>query len=697
MKRKFITVIFSLAIIAGLLAGCASAPTAAQIPAAATTQPVTESTSAPAATESTSSTNSTRLDTSYENAVSVEMQLVLGTLKLESTDQAVTQSEATALIPLWTQVQSLTQSMMPTQGNAMQSQSTNSDAQTQVNKLLDQIQAAMTSDQISAIAALKLTNDSVMTLMKDLNISMGGPNTNANSTNNGTPSQGAPQGQPPANGNGDQGQPPSNGNGGAGQPPQGGTPLANGQGGPNGMNGNAGNFVPPELIEALIKALNTKAGTSSTDHTATLATNNNAGNNPPPGNGGSSADTGLTTATGTYTLNGGTATESGKTYNASNTDQSGVYVLGAGKLTMTNATIITTGNTSSNDNSSFYGLNAGVLAAYASAVNMADSTISTSGTGANGAFATGDNSSVALTNVTINATGDGAHGVMATQGATATLNNVNITTSGENAAPLATDRGGGTINATSGTVKSSGQDSPCYYSTGTITVSDNTCTSSGAEIAVIEGANSINLTNTTASSSVANKWGVMLYQSFSGDAQGTEGSFTMSGGSLVYTAASGPLFYVTNATGTIALSGVNTNVASGILLQAAANSRWGTSGSNGGNAILNADNQTLIGDLIADNLSTITTALKNGSVLKGSINSDNSAKSVTLTLDSTSNWNVTADSYLTCLNDTGGISGTTIMNITGNGRTVYYNANACPALNGQTYSLVGSGSLTPIK
>ncbi len=79
--------------------------------------------------------------------------------------------------------------------------------------------------------------------------------------------------------------------------------------------------------------------------------------------------------------------------------------------------------------------------------------------------------------------------------------------------------------------------------------------------------------------------------------------------------------------------------------------------------------------------------------IEGAINADNTAKLVNLTPDATSNWNVTEDSYLTSLTDTGGISGTTITNITGNGHTVYYNVSACPDLNGQAYTLNGGGYL----
>ena len=419
--------------------------------------------------------------------------------------------------------------------------------------------------------------------------------------------------------------------------------------------------------------------------------------NPPPGagTGSSSVEDGLSTATGAYTLNGDTATESDQTYSSSNEDQSGIYVTDGGTLTPDNVSVTTNGNTSSDENSSFYGLNAGVLASSASTITMNGGSISTTGTGANGAFAVGDGTTVNLSDVTINATGDGGHGVMATLGGVMNLTNVDMTTSGAHSAPIATDRGGGTINATGGILNTSGQDSPCYYSTGTLNVENATCNATGSESVDIEGANTVTLTDSNLTSSIADKWGVMIYQSFSGDAQGSDGLFTMTGGSLAHTATNGPLFYVTNTTGHITLTEVDVTAASGILIKAEGNDRWGNSGSNGGMVVLVANAQTLSGDLVADNISSITATLQNSSSLTGAISADNTAKEINLTLDSSSNWTVTADSYLACLTDTDGISGASISNIIGNGHTVYYNASLCTDLGGQTYTLNGGGILTP--
>jgi hypothetical protein len=410
----------------------------------------------------------------------------------------------------------------------------------------------------------------------------------------------------------------------------------------------------------------------------------------PPGGGGSGSTGLASTASGAYRQSGGTASKSGQTFTAANADESGVLVTDGGTLTLIDATVTTSGDTSSDENSSFYGLNAGVLATGGSSITMQGGTISTTGTGANGAFASGTGSSVDLSDVTISATGDGGHGVMATQGGSVSLTNVTMDTAGTHAAPLATDRGGGTVVATGGTYVSSGADSPGIYSTGAITVTGGTYTSTGSESAVIEGANSITLTDSTLTSSKADKWGVMIYQSMSGDATGTRGTFTMTGGSLSNTATTGPLFYVTNSTGVITLSGVDVSAGSGILVDAATGN-WGTSGSNGGTVLLIADAEMLMGDLVADDISSIAATLQNRTTLTGAIDSAG------LTLDATSTWVVTADSTLTSLTDPSGVSGTSVSNITGNGHTVTYDASlaANSWLDGGTYTLAGGGTLTP--
>jgi hypothetical protein len=244
---------------------------------------------------------------------------------------------------------------------------------------------------------------------------------------------------------------------------------------------------------------------------------------------------------------------------------------------------------------------------------------------------------------------------------------------------------------TRGTATASGQDSPGIYSTGSISATGATISATGAEAAVIEGANSITLTNTVLSGAKGTRdRGLMIYQSMSGDAQGTQGTFTMTRGSFTWPSTTGPAFYVTNSTGVITLKTVAVHNNSPTLVKAGAD-QWGTSGKNGGTVIFTADGDTLTGNLICDNISSISATLKNNSSLTGFIDS------AALTIDAGSMWTVTGTSYLTSLSDSGGISGGSITNITGNGNAVYYNSSlaANSGLGGKTYGLLNGGELTP--
>jgi hypothetical protein len=398
-----------------------------------------------------------------------------------------------------------------------------------------------------------------------------------------------------------------------------------------------------------------------------------------------------------YSQSGGTVTDSNKTYTSGTNDLSGVLVTNSGVFNLSKSTITTSGNTSSEDKSSFEGLNAGVLANSNGKINLTNCTVNTTGTGANGIFAYGTGV-ITVKGGSVYCTGRLGHGIMCSGGGTITATDLDMTSTNSNSGVIATDRGGGTITVTGGTVKASGQDAPGIYSTGKITVTGSTISASGSEAAVIEGANSIVLNNVDLSTSKADKWGVLIYQSMSGDAEGTDGVFTMTGGKLSNTAATGPLFYNTNSTAIITLKGVNVTASSGTLLQAVANSRWGTTGKNGGHSQLTADGQTLSGNIIADSYSTFIGTLKNSSALTGAINNANTASSASLTMDASSSWTLTANSNLSTISDAAGISGTSVTNITGNGYNVYYNSalSANSPLGGKTYSLVNGGVLAPV-
>ena len=267
----------------------------------------------------------------------------------------------------------------------------------------------------------------------------------------------------------------------------------------------------------------------------------------------------------------------------------------------------------------------------------------------NAVFATGEGSVINVENTNIHTKSDSSRGLDATYKGTVNGKNLTITTEGAHSATLATDRGGGTITAEAAKLTTSGEGSPVIYSTGNIIVNNVNGIANNSEIGVVEGKNSITLTNSNVTGYKDN--GFMLYQSFSGDAENGIARLKAENNTLT-THATGAFLYVNNTTAEVdlsnnAISMPNTST----LVKAAADSRWGKTGENGGHLTLRTSNQELSGNILADSISTIALDMTNGSSLVGAVNTDNTAKEVTVKLSKDSNWILTGDSYVKSLNN----------------------------------------------
>ena len=320
-----------------------------------------------------------------------------------------------------------------------------------------------------------------------------------------------------------------------------------------------------------------------------------------------------------------------------------------------------TGDTTSDDNSNFRGQNAVVLGIEGSQINIKGSNITSNSKGSNAVFATGEGSVINVENTNIHTKSDSSRGLDATYKGTVNGKNLTITTEGAHSATLATDRGEGTITAEAAKLTTSGEGSPVIYSTGNIMVNNVNGIANNSEIGVVEGKNSITLTNSNVTGYKDN--GFMLYQSFSGDAENGIARLKAENNTLT-THATGAFLYVNNTTAEVdlsnnAISMPNTST----LVKAAADSRWGKTGENGGHLTLRTSNQELSGNIMADSISTIALDMTNGSSLVGAVNTDNTAKEVTVKLSKDSNWILTGDSYVKSLNN----EDTTGSNIHSNG------------------------------
>lgn len=365
-------------------------------------------------------------------------------------------------------------------------------------------------------------------------------------------------------------------------------------------------------------------------------------------------------------------TETGKAYQSDKADECALLISTKEAVKVLQPAVIKTGSSDGGDNCSFYGVNAAVLVKGGSTTTISGGTITSDGTGANGVFSyggnggrnggEGDGTTVIIEDTKITTTGDGSGGIMATGGGVMKARNLTVNTSGRSSAPIRTDRGGGVVTVEGGSYTSNGLGSPVIYSTADVTVTDAILTSNMSEGVCIEGKNSITLNNCEMTVSNTRRNGhaqfldaIMIYQSFSGDADSGNSHFTMNGGSL--TNRKGHLFHVTNTNAIIMLNGVKltNDDEEGVLLSVCADGWQGASNK----ATLNASRQLLEGAVLVGSDSELTLTLADGSTFNGSVSGSitNAAGESVSTETGTVNviigddctWSLSADSYVTSL------------------------------------------------
>lgn len=190
--------------------------------------------------------------------LSLPAKLLVGTLKLENTTNAVNAQQAEALLPLWQLYKSL--------------EASGTTATQETDSVAQQIQAAMTADQVKAIDALNLTGRDTFAVMQQLGLEQ---------NFQGGAHSGTPEARP--QGGGENGGP-GFGNEGAGHAGGGDGFNPGGDGGGQGFGGGQNlnpqqlataqarrvqggfnsNRVPTVLLDALIKLLESKGAPTTT-------------------------------------------------------------------------------------------------------------------------------------------------------------------------------------------------------------------------------------------------------------------------------------------------------------------------------------------------------------------------------------------------------------------------------------------------
>ena len=386
---------------------------------------------------------------------------------------------------------------------------------------------------------------------------------------------------------------------------------------------------------------------------------------------------------------------------SSGTDENAVLVDSGANVSIKNATITRDSEESTGgDDSSFYGVGAAVLATDGTA-SVSDTTITTDAKGGAGLFAYGDGTIYAADS-TITTQQDTSGGIHAAGGGTLYAWDLDVTTNGQSSAAIRSDRGGGTMVVDSGTYTSNGVGSPAVYCTANIAVNNATLTANGSEAVCIEGLNSLHLFNCALSGNMDDDdqndctWGVIVYQSMSGDSEVGNSTFQMTGGTLK--TGNGGLLYTTNTECTLTLDSVDITYApdSEFFLRCTGNDNqrgWGQTGSNGSDCLFTAINQEMQGDVIWDSISDLDFYITDNSVLTGAFVDDETYAGnggdgyCNVYLEEGCTWTVTGDSTVTSLESEGDIVDTDgkTVSVVGTDGTVYVEGDSAYTITTGSY------------
>lgn len=307
---------------------------------------------------------------------------------------------------------------------------------------------------------------------------------------------------------------------------------------------------------------------------------------------------------------------------------------------------------------------------------------------ADGITASGKGTKVTLQEGVVNTSRAASAAVCAIHEAEVTVNKTNVSTE-SNQSPSFYALDGGIMNVTEAMGENSGQASPLFHSSGTMHGTKCRMSSAKWTIGNVEDGLLFLNKNELKAGGIC---GFLLYGTKTNDVQS---NLTLVGNKI--TVSEGPVFLVTNNNNAqITVQGNNINCKSDDLIQVRADD-WGVKGSNGGNAMLWVNKQSLQGDILVDSISSLHVNLNKKAKLNGQINKiENRCAQVRVKVAAGASWTSKGESYLTSIEfDQPLAKG--LKQLKGN-HTIYYDP-ADPAnapLEGKEHKTKG-GVLRPLK
>lgn len=319
--------------------------------------------------------------------------------------------------------------------------------------------------------------------------------------------------------------------------------------------------------------------------------------------------------------------------------------------------------------------------------------------GAANVYAYGTDTVVNVTNSWLYSSGPVSHGLYASGNATIYGSNIAHFSGGYRSSAFSGDSPKGIIYVSDSVAHTAGIGSATFYALGEIFADNVLSISEKGPVVFMDGAQNVTIANSDCTAGLLG--GLVI---FSSQVRLSGASIDITDSRIATTGADVPGLWFGNTIADVRLSAVQVDTPSGAALVVANYSQitqdFDYYASYADNSALSpaevyiaVAESDLAGDLVAYNGSYISWNLTSHSSWAGAAYSGFGESSVDVALDATSNWTLTADSYVQNLTDADG----TLANIDSAGFNVYYNANALlnAWLANGTIALSGGGSATP--
>lgn len=386
-----------------------------------------------------------------------------------------------------------------------------------------------------------------------------------------------------------------------------------------------------------------------------------------------------------------------QTFEDGSNDTSVIVITEKSDVNVSYSTIVKHGYASNLFQSSFFGTNAAINVANASTAHLSHLNVTTHNGAAN-IYAYGTGTFVYVDHTTLYSSGPIAHGLYASGNGTIIGRNIKHYSGGNRASSFAGDNPAGYIYIYDSEAHTTGIGSAIFYALGSIYAENIVGVADNSPAIFSDGIQTINLKDADLTGGLLA--GILMFSSAEREA-GAAVNLTNSVITSLPTTA--PALWFGNIIATADIVSSQLNSTSGVLVVANYSQVTQAFDYYAGYAdnsdllpaevTLHIKESSLKGDLVAYNGSSISWELSEYSSWTGTAYSGYKKGYLAVSLDKTSNWTLTKDTYLTNFTD----SDTTLGNVFSAGHNLYYDktSSANDWLNRKTIKLNGGGKLIP--